>query len=422
MPGKGSPPSNRVSSVQERRASYRRYAQVSVTVVALVTIAMVSACSTARDSDGAASPSTFPAQLVTRPSCEVPLPAAWQQAIADSGIDTDGPATVLAVGPTGEIAAVRDDGFFVDNGIARDLLLIAPDRSVTKVYSVPDPVRDRVGFATVDDRWIVVGVQRAPRIAADAPHGTNTALPILARVDIIDRRDRSVRTAAATTEADYLSGGATIDSIALFADTVYWITRDSYPSYRGTLRSYDLGTGAVTVIESGAMRDVQATAVGIRWWSTDGSGDRQLVQRDLANPPDPIDAMPGIADDLPTLAVDGTNYAWITGITKGGNGIASWSPDAGLHRISTARLHEGDGSWAPTIFVDGPYVILDRVLHGDGAATVVDTRSGAITTVDQRLVAAGGGTLAAQIQTPANKWATPVAGMVRTATLPALSC
>jgi len=91
------------------------------------------------------------------------LPAAWQKAIDESAVETGGVSNVpMAVGRRGEVAVARDDGD------TRDLLLINSDKSVTEIYPVPEPDQNQIGSVAMDDRWVVVGVQNAPR-------GTNGA-------------------------------------------------------------------------------------------------------------------------------------------------------------------------------------------------------------------------------------------------------
>jgi hypothetical protein len=54
-----------------------------------------------------------------------------EEAIETSAVSSGGVSTVpLAVGRTGEVAAVRDDGD------TRDLLLIGADKSVSEIYAV----------------------------------------------------------------------------------------------------------------------------------------------------------------------------------------------------------------------------------------------------------------------------------------------
>lgn len=364
----------------------------------LLIIPVLAACSDASDPPGAA-PS---ARDLT--ACTAVLSQPWQEAFATSGVDTGGSTSTLAVGPGGEVAAARDDA------ASRDLLIVSPEGSVTTVYSPPDPDRDRPGFAALDDRWIVVGVERFLRPSPDAPAGTNGALPTLTRIDVIDRRDRSVRTVVESSDADHLTGGPTLDSFALSDDAVFWITRDTYPSDEGVLRSFDLQTGTVARVEAGPMRDVRAIPDGIAY---SRNSPVEHVFRPSRRLPDGVAAVVR-PDDRWTLATDGEAYAWITGVTDGGTGVAWWSPDGGLVRLDTGRMARGDGAFRPTVWVDGRYVAFGAML--------VDARSGAVADVDPVVVGMRGGTVALQLQAPGGKFAPSVAGMIRLDGLPTPAC
>lgn len=401
--------------------------RISANMIAVLTIvATAIACTNARESHRTAPQATstpttgLPTTTVAapppavRPSCQTALPPAWERAIEDSGVSTGGVSTVpLAVGRAGEVAAVRD------NGDTRDLLVIGADRSVTKAYSVPDPNLNDVGFAAMDDSWLVVGVDRIPR-------GSNGVLPGLIRVDVIDRRGGGVRTVAKQSEADYRAGRNVLDSVALFGGKVYWITRATYVGTTGTVSSYDLGSGAVAELASGTVRDVRATAAGVTWL---GDGGRAEMKVPGALPPPVADAL-GTSRDQVTVATDGTAYAWMIGLDQGGTGIAWWSPGLGLVRVTgeSMRPHTWPASgseWVPPVYVIGPYVIIGTGRAGDTAGqtntTVVDTRTGAMTYLHESVAGADGGTIAMRLKAGSRNVA-EISGVVRSSALPQLSC
>lgn len=389
-------------------------------LVASTVACLTCACATTRSGE---QPPRFVAE---RSSCAAALPDAWRHAFSDGDLATGGSSTTQAVGPAGDVAAVRD------NGETRDLLLIGPDRSITVAHTVPDPDADDVEFATMsdvalNDRWIVVGVSSELGENGSRPYvenGTATAVngagPKLNRLDVVDRRDGSVRTIVSTTAAERRRGTQTLDSIALFSDTVYWITRDDtvHPG-EGIMRSFDLETGAANDEEAGSIHAVHATPVGIAW-SADGD---DFPVRTLSPLPDDVASSPGIAEDQATLAGDGTNFAWITGLAQGGTGIAWWSPESGVTHVSTGKLFGADGTSAdpPPIYVDGPLVAIGR--RFDSAASILDTRSGAIAELNDSVAGAGGGTIATQSSAPGVAPFIPrVTGLVRADALPPLSC
>ena len=389
---------------------------VRVRLVALTTAVLTvagPACANTRDSDStAASAPTTAAEPTptTRPSCEAALPAAWQQAIDGSGVNTGGISNVpLEVGRAGEVVAARD------SGDTRDLLLIGADKTVAEVYAVPDPNLNRVGSVAMDERWIVVGVERAPR-------GANGIVPPLFRIDIVDRQGGPVRTAVQSPEEDLESGGATIDSVALFGGKVYWITRLTYVADTGTIKSYDLNTGAVADVSSGAMRNVRTTAAGLAWdvaWGQNGTRAELKIPDAL---PPPVAGALGTGQDQMTLATDGTAYAWFTGTDQGGTGIAWWSPTAGLVRI-TRKDPDGKSLLSP-LYVVGPYVVIARGRQDqkfDTSATIIDSRSGAVTYLRETVGGADGGTVAVGFGGNLKRLPTR-AGIVRADTLPPFSC
>jgi hypothetical protein len=387
---------------------------VAGAVAVVVLTGAASACANGSDANKATTTLTTVAapESVTRPSCETAVPATWQKAIDGSAVDTGGVSNVpMAVDRQGEVAVARD------NGDTRDLLLVAADKSVSEIYPVPRPDRQSIGAVAMDDRWVVVGVAYAPR-------GANGVIPTLMRIDVVDRQGGPVRNVAESAQEDLTSGGKTIDSFALFGGKVYWITRDTYPGDTGTIRSYDLNTGAVTDVASGEMRNVRATAAGLSWevaWDQ-ATGPRTELKIPDALPPAVAGAL-GPGSDQFTLATDGNVYAWATGSAQGRNALAYWSPKSGLVNI-TGKLPAGGKNEPLPLQVVGSYVVIERG-RNDGtagtAAAVVDTRSGALAYIGPPVAGANGGSVAVSLG--ANSKEPPTsAGIVRVDALPPLTC
>jgi len=387
---------------------------IRAVVIAALTVA-VAACTNSPDSGSnptSAAASIAEVAPTTRKTCEVALPVAWQKAIDAGGVHTGGVSNVpMVVDRAGEVAVARD------NGDTRDVLLIGADKSVNEIYAVPEPNRNWVGSVAMDDRWVVVGVEYAPR-------GANGIIPTLMRIDVVDRQGGPVRTVVESPMEDRTSGGKTIDSFALFGGKVYWITRDTYASDTGTIRSYDLNTGAVTDVASGDMRNVRTTAAGLSWevaWDQN-AGTRAELKIPDALPPPVAGALDTGRDQL-TLATDGTAYAWFTENDQGQPGLAYWSPTTGLVRI-TGTIPQA-GKFAPTpLYVVGPFAVIDRGRQDDKHdtyATVVDTRSGALTYLRPTVGGANGGTIAVGIGATLKDLPTS-AGVLRVDALPPLSC
>lgn len=388
---------------------------------------VVVACSPTEESGSASSTSTptaessttVPKPPVERTSCEAAFPATWQQAIDASAVDTGGVSTVpLAVGAEGDVVAVRD------NGDTRDVLMINADKSVREIYPVPEPNRNNVGFAAMDDSWLVIGVDRIPR-------NSNGVLPGLIRVDVMDRKSGAVRMVAEQSEADYGAGANSLDSVALFDGKVYWITRETYAGKTGTLRSFDPVTGTTADVQTGTMSSLRATPAGLVWDVESGdTGRRFEVKIPAAGLPAPVDEAVGTGRDRVGLATDGTAYAWLTGFDRDAAGVAWWSADQGLVRVQGDIVHMSD--FPSPVYVVGPYVFVSQGRGADhppeSYATVIDTRSGAVTGVPvsgqgmvDHLWGADGGTVALTLWAGTGKGDSKV-GLVRSDALPELYC
>lgn len=380
--------------------------RVYATVAALTALLSTTACG--NDSgDGAqrasvssapvsSSPTGSATEPVTLRSCVVAEPREWAAAIERSTIDTGGVSTeARAVTRGGDVLAVRD------NGQTRDLILIQADGSVRELYAVPDPDTFNIGYAGIDDRWIVFALERIPRNA-------NGVLPTIKRIEVMDRADGSIRTVAAQSEADQavIPELNVLDSVALHDGRVYWLTTDTYTSDTGTVRSFDPMTGATEELAAGPMRDLRAGAGGVSW-ARPGPGPSELkVPAELPG------ALAGVVaeSDRVSLSTDGAAYGWIVGSDEGGTGVGYWSPATGVVTVTGLALRTDAG--IPPVFVNGPFVLLGKGLGGDtdSSGIVVDTRSGAAAGLVRRpdaqydmLVDAYGGALAIDVSTGTGK-------------------
>ncbi|CAN7687439.1 hypothetical protein [Mycolicibacterium frederiksbergense] len=365
-------------------------------VVGALALASLTSCTIADPASEQASSST------ERPSCREDLPASWTDALRTGLVDIGGvSARPLAAGPAGEVVAVRD------NGRTRDVVLIAADGDAKTLHVVPNPDQDDVALAVVDHRWVVIGVGHAPR-------GANGIIPAVERIDVIDRRDGQLRTIAQTTEEDRRSGSLTIDSVALYQGTVYWITHDTFASTSGVLRSFDLADGSGAEVATGSMARVRATAAGLTWdvgWGPEGTTSEVKFAAAL---PAEVAAAVGAGPSRLTLATDGEVYAWRDGAT----GLSWWSPKTGLVRI-TGDVG-GRAARLPDIWVAGPFVVVGA---GD-AATVVDVRSGTVVDLPVPVVDVDGGTMAMASPWPpgGGKLEPTMPTVIRTVALPPLGC
>jgi hypothetical protein len=382
--------------------------------MAVLTLA-AAACSEGSGSDQPPTSTTTTVaapQPATLPSCVTAIPATWQKAIDESTVETGGVSNVpMAVGRRGEVAVLRDDGD------TRNLLLIGSDKSITEIYTVPEPDQNTIGTVSMDDRWVVVGVEHSPR-------GANGIIPTIMRIDVVDRQGGATRNVVDSPLEDRTSGGKTIDSVALFGGKVYWITRDTFAGDAGRVQSYDLNTGTVSDVAAGEMRNVRATAAGLTWdvaWDQN-TGVRAELKIPDALPPAVAGAV-GTGREQLTLVTDGNAYAWSTGTDRGEPALAYWSPNSGLVRV-TGNIPPGGKFQALPIFVVGPYVVLDGGRPGDDvdtSATVIDTRSGALTYLRPPVGGADGGTIAVGLGAIMKQPPTST-GVLRVDELPPLTC
>lgn len=349
----------------------------------------VSACATVEES--------------TLSSCDARLPEPWQRAIDQSAVPTGGSITTQAVGPRGEVVAVRD------NYATRDVLLVQPDKSMAVLYTVPNPDAGDDSYTTVeavavDDRRVVVGVHRERGDNGSRPYvqrgeikaGNGDFGRTLARIDVIDRADDSVRTIV--TGADLSPRGEVLTGLEIDGDTVFWQTSylDTF-QVEDVARSFNLNTGDTTEVASGV--DIEH-----RW--------RALT---------PTTTVPDA--ERVTLDGDGTNYAWITGLGEGGTGIARWSPRDGLTTVTTDTPLSAGRPYPPRIHVEGPFVVIEGAATDRDAAVVLDTRSGAIAPLGVDVVDTGGSTVATTSSAPGVAPFVPsIAGLIRLDDLPELTC
>jgi hypothetical protein len=343
---------------------------------------------------------------VERPACTVDLPAQWLDAIATSAVDTGGiSATPRSIGPAGEVVAV------MDSGGERELLLIGADKSVRELFAMPQPDLYTIGYAGIDERWILFAVVRHPRNA-------NGVLPQVTRIELIDRQSGAVRTVAEQSAADVAARPErnVLDNVVLSDGKAYWITRDTYNGPNGVVHSFDPTTATRTDVESGPISDLRASAP---WVTT------------TADLPAAVAGIPSA--DMASVGTDGTSFAWIIDVAQGGRGIGYWSPQTGVVRVSGVDLEVTE--FVRPVLVFDSFVIVGAggmtVMRG-ASATIIDIRSGAVAELKPRkpwrydmVAASKAGTLAL------NLWAGPgrgpkepdrAVGLLRSGALNPLSC
>ena len=161
-------------------------------------------------------------------------------------------------------------------------------------------------------------------------------------------------------------------------------------------------------------------------WLTAAWDQNAGVRAELKIPdalPPAVAGAVGTGRDQITLATDGNAYAWATGSDQGETGLAYWSPNSDLVRI-TGNMPQAGKFQALPLHVVGPYVVIDRGRPGDNLdtfATVIDTRSGALTYLRPSVGGADGGTIAVGMGATTKEPPTS-AGVLRVDALPPLTC
>lgn len=237
----------------------------------------------------------------------------------------------------------------------------------------------------------------------------------------MDRRNGARRTVAeqSAIDAAAVPERNVLDSVALSAGKVYWVTRDVYNGERGAVHSFDPATADRTEIASGAIRDMQAGPAGAAW-----------SNRPADVPPE-VAALP--ATELASLGTDGTAFGWIGGASEDTTSIGYWSPQTGV--VTVADIGVDPKKFRQQVLVFDSYVILDAAgstANLGSSATIVDTRSGAVVALTPRnpgqydgVVASMGGTLALAVWAGAGqstKEPEYQVGLLRTGALNPLSC
>lgn len=328
--------------------------------------------------------------------CTTSLPSVWRTRLAD-GTGTFGAESAypLAAGADGAVLVTRDFG------TARDVVLVARDGSVRRIYSVPAPDQNQVLDGALDGNYALIDVSRLPR-------NSNGVLQTVIQVVLVDLHTGK-QTVVARADA---SGGRTIDGATLYDGRVYYDVRPKYVSRRSAIHVYDIAHRSdrvvATALGNGPGEAPTLMPQGVVW-------SRATMQLGAARQlPGPV-ARAINGDPLRThLATDGTAYAWIPGPRE----LAWWAPSLKAPRVFV--LPGGASSLTPT--VAGPLVLYtpDTAQQEEYSQYMLDARTGASTVlphVDMSAVS-GGGVFAGDRRTSG---ATAVVRL-DSATLPELRC
>ncbi len=287
---------------------------------------------------------------VQRTACTTALPAAWRSALT-AGTSHYGASSVLplAVSPDGSAMLVARD-----YGTSRDVALVRRDGAARSIYSVPQPDKNQVTTASLDNRYAVLDLSWLPRDA-------NGVIPSDREVVLINRANGSTKTLDRVTDNEMFATpqGRTIDGSLLWNGHVYWDVRTSYGSRTSTIRDYDLSTGRTTVAGHGKAGPPRLLADGVTF---DGYGGTTVaIPREL-----PVAVATANRDRANPLVSDGPAYAW----TTKGQLLAWWAP--GQSRVTTFALPAYADPHAEA--VAGPFVLLDDSRSATAHRLLLDAR------------------------------------------------
>jgi hypothetical protein len=323
--------------------------------------------------------------------CRAILPAAWRTAFtATVALGSPGSSTVLGVSDTGAALISRDVGS------THDVVLVQPGGGPATVLQVPANLEAYTGglygsYAVVPLYW--------------APNSTVTSTVM--RLDVINLHTGVVTRIAGTSTAARTSGQHVVDGAVVLDGAVYYDRRTD--ASHGVLMKYDLRTGRTSTAYSGPVgtggAPVRASAAGVV--VADPGGGFTLRVR-VSLPP----AVAGrIGQSAITAGTDGTAYAWFDQLKQT---INWWTPGQAV-RTLRATLGQPDGDdTIPRVDVAGPYVF-----YSGPQLQVVDTRTGAVATLPNVVVASGGDYVGTYVTA---HHSSAQAGVVDTSTLPALTC
>lgn len=308
---------------------------------------------------------TLPTKVTELASCATALPNAWTNALQNSVVNVGG-RTVwpLAVAPDKSLVVLRDDG--VTPGSKREVMYVAPGGASSVVYNVKNPDNTTVLFARVSGPWLVLALQNAPRPPKNTVPG-NTSIGVQGIV-VVNLENLSAKLIAGTDTA--LTAGFTgpsTQSMAVSDGIVYWDEEKSYGDATGTLKSYNLSTGAQSDAYKGKIGYVTANAAGVGWRDYNTSSFVFAVRYQL--PPVVRNAMAAFSEYR--LHTDGTNYAWLGSSTD----VYWWKP--GLAKPVHLKLPTGVA--INTDDMGGSVSVVGHlVIPSAGSAMVIDMQTGAV--------------------------------------------
>jgi len=285
-------------------------------------------------------------------ACAVPLPGSWQQAIAAGAVQLAGPATLLAIGPSGDALA------YVQAPPHGELVLISPDRATRVLYQLPATMSGfsqlRIGGGQLDAHWAMF------TIIIGAGEGS------LRGIYAVGLATGEVRVARSVADGS----SSEVPEPVLLDGRVYWNEHDG--GGNGAVYSYDLAAGVRRTLDTGQL-GAPGVLLGQVYWAKDSSTVWASGAPTLP---------PGFelnARKVVQLVHDGTTYAW-----------GAWEASGRDFRHVVKMIAEPMRSPAivypppspedmsDPVALTGPYLLLDDM----GTVIALDTRTGATTVLE----------------------------------------
>jgi hypothetical protein len=353
-------------------------------------------------------------------ACPTALPSAWSAAYRAAPVAIgSGAAYPMSVSADGTLVAYLDEGPVP--GSPRELVLVKPGQAPLVVYRVPNPDRIGVQSAYLVGNSLVVALGFDPRPQKGVIPG-NSAGQNVRDLFVLNLATQH-RTTIATAPSSPLS---LLMQIAItYGHTVYWDRLAHDNATRGTVRSYNLNTGARGIVYRGPIGYPATSAAGFGWFEKH-VGYRVFAGVSL---PAPVAAAVPPAQRL-TIGTDGAAFAWLQSPSV----VGWWSPGRAepVYRRLPRRA-QLPGSFPAPVTVSGSFVF-------PTFTELLDMRTGGLAQLGAGLFGqyqrgtadlfGGRGTVIAMAQKPGNGtfidgyWRDPQAVILRvdTSHLPGLHC
>ena len=295
----------------------------------------------------------------TLPACLTTAPTSWRTALGTVSRLGATSAFPFAISGNGTMIATRDFG------TARDVVVMPPDGTPRRIFTVPEPDRQQVFGASIDSNWALLLIARIPRNA-------NEVIPTARQLVLVNIATRATRTLVQLNNSE-LADPTTIDGAAiqhwprLLGREANLRVEDRHdPGLRHRRRPAEHAPGPTGLVDAPVAHPNRVTWAG-------GTIENAELPPVIAHV---VARDPGAAR---SLVSDGSAYAWLSQ-----GRIGWWAPDEtapielGPPPVTTEPQKFND------LLVAGQYVFVFQYSEHGSARRLIDMRTGAIahTTVD----------------------------------------